>query len=201
VVGKKLRINGMMSEIVGVSEQAPRFPTQTDVLVNMVTSPHHLDATMVHGRSHRMTDVFARLAPARPCPRPNMSSPRSGPASARITRGLRGRLRATRFMSAQLRDALTGKAKKTLYLLMATAALVLITACANVANLVLTRSVRRERELTVRWALGADRGKLRRLLLSETGILAVAGAALGIVFAYVGLGVLVGFAQRFTPRA
>ena len=201
VVGKKLRINGMMSEIVGVSEQAPRFPTQTDVLVNMVTSPHHLDATMVHGRSHRMTDVFARLAPGKTASQAEHELAEIGtrvradhPEDYEAAAGYQIHV-------TQLRDALTGRAKKTLYLLMATAALVLITACANVANLVLTRSIRRERELTVRWALGADRGKLRRLLLSETGILAVAGAALGIVFAYVGLGVLVGFAQRFTPRA
>ena len=201
VIGKKLRINGMMSEIVGVSEQAPRFPTQTDVLVNMVTSPHHLDATMVHGRSHRMTDVFARLAPGKTVSQAEHELAEIGtrvradhPADYEAAAGYQIHV-------TQLRDALTGKARKTLYLLMATAALVLITACANVANLVLTRSIRRERELTVRWALGADRARLRRLLLSETGILAVAGAALGIVFAYVGLGVLVGFAQRFTPRA
>jgi predicted permease len=201
VIGKKIRINGMMSEIVGVSEQAPRFPTQTDVLVNMVTSPHHLDATMVHGRSHRMTDVFARLAPGKTVGQAEHELAEIGtrvradhPEDYEAAAGYQIHV-------TQLRDALTGKARKTLYLLMATAALVLITACANVANLVLTRSIRRERELTVRWALGADRGRLRRLLLSETGILAVAGAALGIVFAYVGLGVLVGFAQRFTPRA
>ena len=86
-------------------------------------------------------------------------------------------------------------------LLTATAALVLLTACANVANLVLTRGVRRERELAIRWALGADRARLRRLMLTETGILAVIGAALGLGLAYLGLDLLVGFAARFTPRA
>ena len=148
-----------------------------------------------------MTDVFARLAPGKTVAQAEHELAEIGtrvradhPEDYEAAAGYQIHV-------TQLRDALTGRAKKTLYLLMATAALVLITACANVANLVLTRSIRRERELTVRWALGADRGKLRRLLLSETGILAVAGAALGIVFAYVGLGVLVGFAQRFTPRA
>jgi putative ABC transport system permease protein len=201
VIGRKLRINGMMSEIVGVSEQAPRFPQETDVLVNMVTSPHHLDATMVHGRSHRMTEVFARLAPNATVAQSERELAEIGtrlhqdyPADYEAAAGYK-------ITVAPLRDALTGRAKKTLYLLMATAALVLITACANVANLVLTRSIRRERELTVRWALGADRGRLRRLLLSETAILAALGAGLGIVFAFVGLDVLVGFAQRFTPRA
>ncbi len=63
VLGRVLRMNGRSVTIVGVAEPAPPFPGDTDILVNMVTSPHHLDATMVHGRSHRMTEVFARLAP------------------------------------------------------------------------------------------------------------------------------------------
>src|SRR5690606_1369147 len=60
-VGRVVRINGRSVTIVGVAEPAPPFPGRTDILVNMVTSPHHLDASMVHGRSHRMTEVFARL--------------------------------------------------------------------------------------------------------------------------------------------
>jgi predicted permease len=100
-----------------------------------------------------------------------------------------------------LREALTAEARLTLYLLMATAALVLLTTCANVANLVLTRNVQREREFTVRWALGADRSRLRRLLLAETGVLALAGAGLGVALAYGGLDLLVSFAGRFTARA
>ena len=201
VIGKKLRINGMMSEIIGISEQAPRFPQETDVLVNMVTSPHHLDASMVHGRSHRMTEIFARLAPGATPPQVERELAEIGkrlhqdyPADYEAAAGYK-------ISVSELREALTGRAKKTLYLLMATAALVLVTACANVANLVLTRSIRRERELTVRWALGADRARLRKLLFSETAILAAAGAGLGIIFAFVGLDVLVGFAGRFTPRA
>ena len=62
VLGRVLRMNGRSVTVVGVAEPAPPFPGDTDILVNMVTSPHHLDATMVHGRSHRMTEVFARLA-------------------------------------------------------------------------------------------------------------------------------------------
>ena len=201
VIGKTLRINGFSSTIVGISEPAPRFPQETDVLVNMVTSPHHLDATMVHGRSHRMTEVFARLAPSSTVKQAESELAQIGtrvradhPADYEAAAGYQ-------IAVTPLRDALTGRAKKTLYLLMATAALVLITACANVANLVLTRSIRRERELTVRWAMGADKGRLRRLLLSETGILAAGGAVLGVVLAFVGLDLLVGFAGRFTPRA
>ena len=201
VVGKVFRINGRSATVIGVAEPAPSFPTENDVFVNMVTSPHHLDATMVTGRTHRMTEVFARLAPGATVEQ----------ARAEIA-ALTARLRREhpdaydpgagfQVTVSQLRDALTEKARRTVLLLTATAALVLLTACANVANLVLTRGVRRERELAIRWALGADRARLRRLLLTETAILAALGTGLGLGLAYLGLDLLVGFAERFTPRA
>lgn len=201
VLGKVLRINGRSVTIVGVSEPAPPFPGRTDILVNMVTSPHHLDATMVHGRTHRMTEVFARLAPG------------ASVAQAQSElEAIAARVHADhpdaydpaagyRITVTPLRLALTDNARFTVYLLMATAALVLVITCANVGNLVLARSLEREREIMMRWALGAGRARLRRLLLAETGILAAFGAALGLVLAFVGLETLVGFAQRFTPRA
>jgi predicted permease len=171
------------------------------VFVNVVTSPHHLDATMVHGRSHRMTDVFARIAPGATIERAQAEvagiasrmyreNPQHYDAAAGYTVTL-----------TPLRRALTSNARRTLYLLMAVAALVLLTACANAANLVLTRNIRRERELAVRWVLGADRARLRRILLAETGLLALLGTALGLAFAYLGLDLLVAFASRFTTRA
>lgn len=201
ILGQVFRMNGRSVTVVGVAEPAPPFPAGTDVLVNMVTSPHHLDATMVHGRSHRMTEVFARLAPGATIPqaqaeldaiadRVHADYPEAYDAAA-----------GYHISITPLREALTADARRTLYLLMATAALVLLTTCANVGNLVLTRSLKRDRELMVRWALGAGRGRLRRLLFTETAVLAALGAALGLVLAYGGLDLLVGFAQRFTPRA
>src|SRR5581483_4352309 len=63
VVGRTVRINDRVSTIIGVIQAAPHYPQRTDVFVNTVTSPHHLSATMVQGRTHRMTEVFGRLAP------------------------------------------------------------------------------------------------------------------------------------------
>jgi predicted permease len=167
----------------------------------MVVSPHHLDATMVTGRTHRMTSVFGRLAPGAT---PRQAQVELDAVMARLHSEYpdaydpgAGYL----VTASPLRDALTERARRSVLLLTVTAGLVLLTACANVANLVLTRSLRRERELAVRWALGADRRRLRALLLTETAILAAAGAALGLAIAYAGLDLLVSFAERFTPRA
>ena len=201
VLGRVLRMNGRSVTVVGVAEPAPPFPGDTDILVNMVTSPHHLDATMVHGRSHRMTEVFARLAPGATV---EQAEAEIDAIAARVHADHRDAYDPAagyEITITPLRSALTAEARQTLWLLMATAALVLITACANVGNLVLARFLQREREITMRWALGAGRTRLRQLLLSETAILAVAGAALGLLFAYGGLDLLVGFARRYTARA
>ncbi|MCA9736153.1 MAG: ABC transporter permease, partial [Gemmatimonadetes bacterium] len=201
VLGRTVEMNGRATTIVGVVEPAPPFPGETDVFVNLVTSPHHMAAEMVHGRSHRMDDVFARLAPGA-----DLDAARSQLAlvSQRMYADHPENYDAAAGYEVSvtpLREALVSRARTTLYLLMAAAGLLLVVTCANAANLVLTRNLRRDREFAVRWALGAGRAGLRRILLLECGLLVGVGAVLGLGFAYLGLGLLVSFAGRFTTRA
>src|SRR4051812_21283690 len=63
VIGKTIRLSDRTATIVGVVEPSVPYPSQTEIIANVVTSPHHMSATMVEGRVHRMTDLFARLAP------------------------------------------------------------------------------------------------------------------------------------------
>ncbi|MGE0158224.1 MAG: ABC transporter permease [Gemmatimonadales bacterium] len=194
-------VGGASSTIVGVLQRIPQYPEQTDIFVNMVTSEHHLSATMVHGRTHRMTEVFGRLAPGSSIAQ---AQAEIDGISARVYDAYPEAYEAAagyRITVSPLADILTQRATGTIYLLWTTAAFVLLIALASVANLVLTRSIRRERELVVRAALGAGAARLRRLLLVESVLLALAGSGLGFIVALAGTNVLTTFAARFTPRA
>jgi putative ABC transport system permease protein len=201
IIGKTVRINDMVSTIIGVVQRAPQYPKATDVFVNMVTSPHHLSATMKTGRTHRMTEVFGRLAP-------NASVEQARSEIGRIGTTVRADHpeayeKASRYDIAvsPLKVALNERASLTLWLLMGAAGFVLLIACANVANLTLMRGVGREREMLVRAALGAGSWRLRWLLMIENLTLALIGGALGVLVAFAGLKMLVAFAQQLTPRA
>ena len=201
IVGRTIDLNEKVTTVVGVMQSAPQYPQPTDVYVNTVTSPHHLSATMVTGRTHRMTELFARLAPDADV----------GQARADVDRIAEGMVHdhpeayenAARFTVSVslLRDAENARASFTFWLLMGAALFVLLIAGANVSNLTLMRSVGRERELQVRVALGAGRARLRRLLLVENLALALAGGALGVLVAFGGLRLLVAFAAQFSPRS
>ena len=201
VVGRVLRINDFPVTIIGVAQRAPHYPLRTDVFVNMVVSPHHLEATMVTGRTHRMTEVFGRLG--------GTSTVEQARAEvAGISRTMYAdhpesyeKAAGYEISLNPLRVALNERASLTFWLLMGAATFVLLIACANVANLTLMRGVRREREMLVRAALGAGSWRLRALLLAENLTLALIGGALGVLVAFAGLKMLVPFAQQLTTRA
>lgn len=201
VIGKTIRLDPRTATVVGVLEPSVQYPSQTEILVNVVTSPHHLSATMVTGRVHRMTELFGRLTPnatldqARAELRTDYAAmlrahPEAYPASAHY-----------QIDAVMLRDQITSGAKTILWVLLAASGLIFIIACSNVANLILARSVRREGELAIRAALGATTSALRRTLLAESLLLSVAGAVLGVLSAQPMVAVLARYASRFSVRA
>jgi predicted permease len=100
-----------------------------------------------------------------------------------------------------LKNDVVGKAGDTLWVLMGTVGIVLLIACANVANLVLARTEGRQHELSIRAALGAGSWRIARVLLTESAVLSIAGGILGVGLAYAGLAVLLAIAPSNLPRA
>ncbi len=204
-IGKSLRLESGFGErqakIIGVLEPSVPYPQDTEIIANIVTSPHHLSATMVTGRVHRMTELFGRLAPgatlnqARTELRSVYATMKKDHADAYPDQG------NYTIDAKLLRDQLTSDARTILLVLLAAAGLVFVIACSNAANLILSRTVRREGELTVRAALGASSGALRRSLLAESLVLCTAGAALGAFIAGPLLDILSRYASRFSVRA
>jgi putative ABC transport system permease protein len=201
VIGKTLKLGDRAATIVGVVEPSVPYPAQTEIVANIVMSPHHLSATMVDGRVHRMTDLFARLAPGADLD-----------AARAELRAAQGAMFAEhpeayppkhdfRIDAVRLRDQITSPARTVLLVLLAASGLIFVIACSNVANLILARSVRREGELAIRAALGASAGALRRTLLAESVLLCGAGAALGVVIARPMVAVMARYASRFSVRA
>lgn len=201
IVGTHVLINGQSATVIGVLQPAPFFPLQMDVLMNMVISSHHLGALMQNDRTHRMTEAVARLAPGAALAQ---AVTQVSTVYARLQREFPAAYDPKdgyQLSVIPFKQALGERAQLTLWLLMGTAALVLIIAVASVANLTLMRSVRREHELVVRASLGAGLARLRRLLLVENLLISVVGAGLGVALAISGVPLLVSLTRRYSPRA
>jgi putative ABC transport system permease protein len=201
VIGKTVRLGERSATIIGILEPSVPYPTETEIIANVVTSPHHLSATMVTGRAHRMTELFGRLAPGADleAARAELRAvhgaileeyPEAYPAKSDF-----------RIDAKLLRDQITSRARTVLLVLLAASALIFVIACSNVANLILARSVRREGELAIRAALGAGAGRLRQTLLAESLLLCGSGAILGVIVALWMAPILGDYASRFSVRA
>jgi predicted permease len=205
VIGRPIRLGSMMevrsATVVGVLEPSVPYPAETELIANIVTSPHHLSATMAQGREHRMTDLFGRLAPGA-----TLSSARAE------LRGVYANMTAAhpevykpqhhyQIGARLLRDQINSQATTVLWLLFGAAGLLFVIACSNVANLILARTVRRESELAIRAALGASVPAIRRSLLAESLVLCGSGGLAGVLLAMPMVSILARYAFRFSVRA
>ncbi len=201
IVGKVFQMNNRPHTVIGVLPPIPQYPTEADVYMPTSACPFRSSPQAIANRSFRMMTAFGRLKPgvsleqaqadlSTIAARLEKAYPEAYPKQ--FGYGIR---------VASLRDDLTRRARTIFLVLLGAAGFVLLIACANVANLLLARLLKLERELAVRTALGATKARLIRQLLTESLLLSIIGGALGLLLAPPAVTLLSRFAERFTTRA
>jgi predicted permease len=188
VVGKTLHVDGEMGEIIGVLPSSFRF-LRTDPELVLPMRLERVDFVMFDFQA------LARLKPGVTLSQANADVARMIPLLKEGHERLKLRPNVR-----PLSEDVTADVAGVLWILLAAVGVVLLIACANVANLSLVRAEGRQQELAMRAALGASRGRIARELLSETVLLGLAAGALGLVFTQAALALLRRFAPERLPR-
>jgi putative ABC transport system permease protein len=201
VVGQVFEMNDRPHTVVGVLPPIPQFPNENDVYMPVSACPFRSSEGVRTSRNARMVQAFGRVKHG-VAHEANVSElavvasnlqrayPDAYPASAGFT--------AT---ALSLRDELTRQFRPTLAILLGAAGFLLLIVCASVANLLLARILKREREMAIRMSLGAGRWRLVRQLLTESTLLSLAGAVVGLGIAALTIDLLITLANQFTTRS
>ena len=196
IVGREITLNGERHTVVGVMPAGMRFPSRnTDVWLPFGAIAAQLPSSR---ETHPNLWVIGRL-------RSDVDHRQSQADMDRIAVGLSEQYPDSNPPGARIAvdsfsEQVVRNVRPALYLLLGVAGCVLLIACGNVANLLLARGERRRREIAVRTALGATRGRIARQLMTEHLVLALGSGTLGILLAYAGIGALVASAPSFLPR-
>ena len=201
IVGKVFQMNSRAHTVIGVLPPIPQYPQESDVYMPTSQCPTRSSARFQQNRNGRMMTVFGRMKPGVALASAQADLSAQAGRMAQAYPESYPRERQYGIVARGLREELTEKAQPLLLVLLGVTGFVLLIACANVANLLLARLLRVERELAVRAALGASRWRLIRQLLAEGVLLSLAGGLLGVLAAPLALRALVGFTGRFTARA
>jgi predicted permease len=204
IVGQVFEMNDRPHRVIGVLPEVPHYPQENDVYMPVLACPFRAAAERnipQNRRAFQALSVFGRL-------KPGASQGEAATAISTINQRFvsdypavyRAASSGFQATTVEVREALTEGARELLLILLGITSLVLLIACANVANLTLARMLGRDRELAMRSALGAGRMRLVRQLLTESTLLSVAGGVIGVVFALSTVGLLTRFVGRFTAR-
>ena len=189
IVGQVFEMNDRPHRVIGVLPNVPHYPQENDVYMPVLACPFRAAAEGNIARNRRAfaaLNVFGRL-------KAGVSAEQAASAVGAICHNFtndkafaqvyRPEQSGFQGTAVEVRDALTSGARDMLLILLGITGMVLLIACANVANLTLARMLGRDRELAMRAALGAGRGRLVRQLLTESTLLAVCGGVVGVGFA------------------
>lgn len=203
IVGKKIILNGDAHEVIGVMREDFTFPqgTAMPAYLQFPTQPQlwtPLWFNEEHAKDRRTFNlsVMARLKPGVTLSEAKLNM--DGIAN-NIDEQFRKKYGMITLLF-HMREQLVGDVRTALLVLLGAVGLVLVVACANVANLYLARSLKRQKEMAVRSALGGGRTRLVRLILTESLVLAILGGLLGLLLAYGGMKFLLSISPNSIPR-
>jgi putative ABC transport system permease protein len=192
IVGRRISMDGVSFEIVGVMPRDFALSTDYDLW-----APLPPDSPYAVKRNWRLVQTCARLKPGvQPAEAQAELNRIAGDLASRFPDDRGFGLKLVTFLDQEI-----GSVRKMLWIFAAAVACVLLIACSNVASLLLARGATRVREMAVRAAVGASRGALVRQLLIESGLLAIAGASLGLPLAIFGVRLLIALDPTALPRA
>jgi putative ABC transport system permease protein len=204
IVGQVFEMNDRPHRVIGVLPNVPHYPQENDVYMPVLACPFRAAAERTipqNRRAFQGLSVFGRMKAGHDHEEAAAEiatiNQRFAADYANVYRTATSGFQAT---ALDVRSALTQGARDLLLILLGITSLVLLIACANVANLTLARMLGRDRELALRTALGAGRGRLVRQLLTESTLLATVGGIAGVLFAWGTVGMLTRFVGRFTQR-
>jgi len=184
IVGKQLNISGTSYTVIGVLPQSFQFALRpADLWLPYQPTEVQLSRRYMHG-----TNLIARLKPGVSAAQ---AQSQLSVIAGRIEEENKESHAGTGLKLITLQEQVVGQVKPILLVLLVAVGFVLLIACANVASLLLTRSLARQKEVAIRTALGASRWRVMRQLLTESVLLSLAGGAAGVLLAYWGIGALV----------
>ena len=196
VIGRVIRLNDIGVTVVGVMPERFAYPTTSIAL----WTPLRLDYDSLWTRNNHYLRLVARLQPGVPVAAANADLNLLAKQFVRDYPAIYGQNTPLVVAAIPLPEKLLGKTRPYLLALLGAVGIVLLIACVNVANLLLARGEARRKELAIRTALGASRGRLARQVLSESALYALAGGALGVALAWWGQRLLRAAAPDSIPR-